>query len=77
MLATAKIDGLGLSRFKLHGTEIAALVAAIAKRLIGAETAGTPEVALACFHLHRVRTLLGNYRIGHCNISLLATVLFR
>jgi hypothetical protein len=69
MLAAAEIDGLGFSGFKLDGTQVAALVAAIAEGLVGAEAAGTPEVAFAGFNFDWIGAFLSNYRIRHGGIS--------
>jgi hypothetical protein len=48
---------------------IGGFVTAIAKGLVGAQAAGTPEVALAGFEFHRIRTFLSNFRFGHREIS--------
>lgn len=46
VLATTKVDRLGLGSFVLHRDEISALVAAVAEGLFGAFPARTPEVGL-------------------------------
>ena len=61
VFATAKMDGFGLFRLVFERNEIAALVAAVAERLAGAFAAGTPPVALACFHFNGKGAFLGDY----------------
>jgi hypothetical protein len=45
------------------------LVAAVAKGLVGAQAAGTPEVALAGLQFHGIRASLSNFRFRHGEIS--------
>jgi hypothetical protein len=65
VLASAKIDGLCFGSFELHGREVATLVAAVAKGLVGTLATGTPVVAFAGFNFDRIGTLLGNLRFRH------------
>ena len=58
VLATAEISGFGFSSFELYGREFASFVAAIAKGLLRALAAGTPEVGFARFNFYGVRGLL-------------------
>jgi hypothetical protein len=44
-------------------------VASIAKRLIGAASAGAPEVGFSCFDGDGIRAFLGDDWIGHEEIS--------
>jgi hypothetical protein len=69
VLAPTEIDGLGLGCLKFDRCAVGDLVAAVAKRLVGAEAAGTPEVAFAGFHLDGIRAFLSNFRFGHEKIS--------
>ena len=62
VLASAEVDGLGLRGLEFDGGEFASFVASVAKGLVGAAAAGTPEIALAGFDLDGKGTLLGNYR---------------
>lgn len=62
MLAAAEIDRLRFCGLVLHGSEIGAFVTAVAEGLVGALAAGAPEVAFACFHFYRIRTLLSDCR---------------
>jgi hypothetical protein len=56
------MNGFGFGGFKLHGSKAAALVAAIAERLLGALSAGAPEVAFAGFNFHGIGALLSDLR---------------
>jgi hypothetical protein len=69
VLASAEIGGPGLCCFKFDRCAVGGLVAAVAKGLVGAEAAGTPEVAFSCFQLDGIRASLSNFRFGHGNIS--------
>jgi TPP-dependent pyruvate/acetoin dehydrogenase alpha subunit len=63
VLASAEVDCFGLSGFKFDGSEIAALMSAVAKGLTGALAAGTPVIVFAGFYLDGIRALLGNGRV--------------
>jgi len=58
VFASAEVHGLGLGSFELYGREFASFVAAIAKGLLRALAAGTPEVGFARFNFYGVRGLL-------------------
>jgi hypothetical protein len=70
VLATAEVGSFGFSGFELNWRESSALVAAVAERLASAQAAGAPIVALACFDLDGIGTLLGNGWFGHGEHSL-------
>jgi len=65
VLATAEIDGFGLSGFKFCRPHVRGFMTAVAKRLIGTQSAGTPVVALSGFDLDRVGTFLRDGWFGH------------
>jgi hypothetical protein len=71
VLAPAKIDGFGLGRFVFHRRESGALVASIAKRLVGAASARAPKIGLPRFDIDGVWAFLGYDRIWHDEGSLL------
>jgi hypothetical protein len=60
MFTAAEVDSFGFGRIIFQGREIATLVASIAEGLRGALAAGTPVVALACYDVNGIGTLLGN-----------------
>jgi hypothetical protein len=69
VLASAEIGRSSFGCFKPDRRMVGDLVAAVAERLVGAETAGAPEVALAGFQFHGVRASLSNFRFGHERFS--------
>ena len=67
-LATAEINRFGFVGRERHRIEAAALVAAVAERLLLAQAAGAPEILLSLFDRHAVGGLLGadgKFRFGH------------
>jgi hypothetical protein len=69
MLTTAEVDGFRFGGLEFYGRELAALVAAVAEGLPGAPAAGAPVIALAGFDSDGIRTLLGNRRFWHGELS--------
>jgi hypothetical protein len=70
VLASAEIDGCGFGGFELDGRVVGGLVAAIAKGLVGAQSASAPEVAFAGLYQNGIRAFLCNVRVRHRNFSL-------
>src|SRR6185436_4242642 len=62
MLAAAEKHGLGLRRVILDGRKFAALVGAVAERLVPAAAAGAPPIALALGHVEAERRPLRDGR---------------
>jgi FtsZ-interacting cell division protein ZipA len=60
VLAAAEVNGLGFGDLEFYRRHAAAFVAAVAEWLLGALAAGTPEVALAGFDFHGIRTFLSD-----------------
>jgi hypothetical protein len=69
VLASTEIDSLGLGCLKFDRCAVGCFVAAVAKGLVGAEAAGTPEVAFAGFQFDGIRAFLSNFRFRHGEIS--------
>jgi hypothetical protein len=65
VFAATEVDGLRFGGLKFDRGVVSYFVAAIAKRLVGAQSAGTPEVAFAGFDLDGIRAHLGNLGFGH------------
>jgi hypothetical protein len=65
MLAATKIDFFGFVRLVFCRCEFAALMAAVAKRLLTAFATRTPKIILAFFDLDGVRGLLGDNSVTH------------
>src|SRR5271165_6223244 len=63
VLAAAESDRACLFRLELDRREPAALVRAVAERLIAALATGAPPVRLAGLHLHPKRALLRDHRL--------------
>jgi hypothetical protein len=71
MLASAEIDGFRFDGLEFHGPEFGSLVASVAERLVGAASAGAPEIGFVCFDGDGIRAILGHDRIWHDEGSLL------
>ncbi len=69
VLASAKKYRGRLRRGIFHGSEFAALMTTVTKRLFNALATGTPIIGLARFNLDGIGTLLGNRWVCHVNIS--------
>jgi len=62
VIASAKVYGLCLGCVQFHWRSVGGFVVAIAERLVGAQSAGAPEMAFSGFNLNGIRTFLGNLR---------------
>lgn len=65
LLAAAKIKSSRLFGPIDNGTEIRHAVRTIAEWLFCTPAASAPEIALTGLHLDLIRSLLGDFRLGH------------
>jgi hypothetical protein len=70
VLAAAEVGDFGFCGLEYYRRESGALMAAVAEWLALAQAAGAPVVALSCFDLDSIGTLLRNGRFGHREFSL-------